>query len=262
MLKTRLIPALFIKNGLIVRSEGFVSHKIIGNVINEVRRYNQWDIDELIYIDISREAFYDSRRDDHKIIRVESIDEILSLVSKECFMPLSFGGGIRSFKTIHKYLTIGADKVIVNTMLHENPSEIKQAIAQFGSQAIVAAIDYRVIEGKEVFYKNYGRDKIQINTFKEILNYIGELGCGEVFLNSIDRDGGGEGYDIESIKTVVENTKLPVVACGGALEIFDFEEVSEVKNLSGIAAGNMFHFTENIYPRSKKKLKDKNKNFR
>ena len=104
MLKQRLIPVLFIKNGLIVRSETFESHKIIGNVVNEVRRYNQWDIDELIYIDISREKFYDSRRDDHKIKRVNSVDGILELVSKECFMPLSFGGGIRDIQTIKKYL--------------------------------------------------------------------------------------------------------------------------------------------------------------
>ena len=91
MVKTRLIPVLYIKNGLIVRSENFTEHKIIGNVVNEVNRYNQWDIDELVYIDISREKTYDSRRDDHKIKRISSIDEALELIAKECFMPLSFG---------------------------------------------------------------------------------------------------------------------------------------------------------------------------
>ena len=89
MLKKRLIPVLYIKNGLIVRSENFIDFKIIGNVVNEVRRYNQWDIDELVYIDISRNKEYDSRRDDHKISRVNSIDDVLKLVSEECFMPLS-----------------------------------------------------------------------------------------------------------------------------------------------------------------------------
>jgi len=262
MLKKRLIPVLFIKNGLIVRSEAFESHKIIGNVINEVRRYNQWDIDELIYIDISRESFYDSRRDDHKVKRVESIDEILDLVSKECFMPLSFGGGIRNYNTIKNYLAKGADKVILNTMLHENPIEVKKAVEQFGSQAIVASIDYKVIEGKEFFYKNFGRTKLEFYDFQEITQYVENLGCGEVFLNSIDRDGSGEGYDIDSIRKTVNCTRLPVIACGGAIDIMDFEDLAGMKDLSAIAAGNMFHFTENIYPRSKKKLLNKRLNFR
>ena len=98
MLKKRLIPVLFIRNGHIVRSESFSQHKIIGNVVNEVRRYNEWDIDELIYIDISRGESYDSGRNDHNVQRVQSIDEIIALVAKECFMPLTFGGGIRSLE--------------------------------------------------------------------------------------------------------------------------------------------------------------------
>ena len=120
MLKRRLIPVLYIKSGFIVRSENFQEHKIMGNVINELVRYNQWDIDELFYIDISRNNKYDSKRDDHKIDRGTSIDEILDVVSKECFMPLTFGGGIKDIDTIIKYLSGGADKVIVNTIIHEN----------------------------------------------------------------------------------------------------------------------------------------------
>ena len=261
MLKTRLIPVLFIKNGLIVRSENFERHKIIGNVVNEVRRYNQWDIDELVYIDISRQNYYDSRRDDHKIERVTSLDDILGLVSKECFMPLSFGGGIRDVSTIKKILKNGADKVILNTMLHENPDEVKKAVEIFGSQAIIASIDYRIQNNQIVFYKNYGLVRLDLKQ-TEILSHVESLGCGEIFLNSIDRDGSGEGYDVETISQFVGRSKLPVIACGGAIDIIDFEDIAAIKNLSGIAAGNMFHFTENIYPRSKKKLKEKKLNFR
>lgn len=262
MLKQRLIPVLFIKNGLIVRSENFESHKIIGNVVNEVRRYNQWDIDELIYIDISREAVYDSRRDDHKIQSVSSIDEILEIVSKECFMPLSFGGGIRDFETIKKILKNGADKVVINTMLHESPEEVKRAVNLFGAQAVIASIDYRLHKGIPTFYKNYGKTPLEFKSFKEIITYIEKLDCGEIFLNAMDNDGQGEGYDIESVKEVVAISNLPVIGCGGAIDILDFEDLASIQNLSGIAAGNMFHFTENIYPRSKTKLKTKNLNFR
>jgi cyclase len=261
MLKKRLIPVLYIKNGLIVRSEKFIDFKIIGNVVNEVKRYNQWDIDELVYIDISRNEDYDSRRDDHKISRVKSIDDILDLVSKECFMPLTFGGGIRDLETIKKYLSNGADKVVLNTMLYENPESVKKAVNIYGSQAIVAGIDYKVINNQIYFYSKQGTHRLE-HSLEEIYKHITELNCGEVLLTSIDRDGTGEGYDIKTIEKVVNMFNIPVVACGGAIQIFDFEELAQIDSISGIAAGNMFHFTENIYPRSKKKLKENNLNFR
>lgn len=261
MLKKRLIPILYIKNGFIIRSETFSSHKIIGNVVNEVRRYNEWNVDELVYIDISREDSYDTKREDHKIERVKSIDQILELVSKECFMPLTFGGGIRNYQTIYKYLKNGADKVVLNTMIHENPDQVIQAIKNFGAQAIVASLDYRIIDDQIIFYSNYGVTKIDKN-LNEIASYLKYLNVGEVFLTSIDRDGTAEGYDLKTIKQTIDAFEIPVVACGGAANIFDFQEISELSDLSGVAAGNMFHFTENIYPRSKKKLKENKFNYR
>ncbi len=245
-----------------MRSEGFVSHKIIGNVVNEVRRYNEWDIDELIYIDISRERIYNSGRDDHKIKRVKSIDEILELVSKECFMPLSFGGGIRDFETIQKYLMKGADKVVLNTIIHTNPKVVEKAVSVFGSQAIIASLDYKIENNEPTFYSEFGTKRLPYKNMSEIVRFVENLGCGEIFFNSIDRDGSGEGYDLSNIQKLVEMTDLPVIACGGAMETFDFIEASSIRELSGIAAGNMFHFTENVYPRSKNKLRDKELNFR
>jgi len=261
MVKKRLIPVLYIKNGLIVRSENFSDHKIIGNVVNEVQRYNQWDIDELVYIDISREKIFDSRRDDHNVKRINSIDEALEMIAKECFMPLTFGGGIRDLETIKKFLKNGADKVVCNSLLHENPNVIKEAIEIFGAQAIVASIDYRIKEGNIKFYSENGTKALDY-TLNEMVEYIHHLGCGEVFITSMDNDGMGEGYDIKNIKDFVNAFKIPVIACGGASSIMDFEELSKLENISGIAAGNMFHFTENIYPRSKNKLKLKQLNFR
>lgn len=261
MLKTRLIPVLYIKNGLIVRSENFEEHKIIGNVVNEVRRYNQWDIDELIYIDISREKNYDSRRDDHKIKRVGSISEIINLIAAECFMPLTFGGGIRSFEEIKSFLNKGADKVSLNTMLFSKPEEVLKAINEFGAQAIVASLDYRIEEQQLIFYISNGSERLDMSV-NEIMQHIKNLGCGEVLLTSMDRDGAGEGYDLNTIKFFVNNLDIPVVACGGAMDTFDFIEVLNIDGISGVAAGNMFHFTENAYPRAKKTLKNKGFNFR
>lgn len=261
MLKKRLIPVLFIKNGMIVRSEGFSEHKIIGNVVNEVRRYNEWDIDELVYIDISRDNKFDSGRDDHKIRRVTSVLDVLKLASVECFMPLTFGGGIRDYDTIAEYLRHGADKVVVNTMCFENPEIVKRAVKTFGSQAVVFCLDYRVKTGEVNFYTNNGT-VCQPHNVDNIINLISELGCGELLLNSIDKDGSAEGYDIDVIRKISRLVEIPVVACGGASGIFDFEELAGIDSVSGIAAGNMFHFTENAYPRAKKILKNKGYNFR
>jgi imidazole glycerol-phosphate synthase subunit HisF len=261
MNKIRLIPVLFIKNGFIVRSENFTKHKIIGNVVNQVRRYNQWDVDELIFIDISRTKIYDSKRDDHKIERVKSLDDILEVVSSECLMPLTFGGGIRDLNTIKKYINNGADKVVINSLIHMNPSEVKKAISLFGSQAIVASLDYKV-EGDQVdFYIKNGTEKLKTR-IEEMITLLENLGVGEIFLNSITKDGTGEGYDLEIIKRFVESTQLPVVGCGGAALDDDFVDLAEIKGISGVAAGNLFHFTENVYPRAKKKLIQKELNFR
>lgn len=261
MNKIRLIPVIFIKNGFIVRSEKFIQHKKIGNVVNQIRRYNQWDVDELIFIDISREKFHDSMRTDHKIERVNSIDQILNSVSNECFMPLAFGGGIRDLETIKRYIKNGADKIIVNTLFFENPNIIEKAIEIYGSQAIVLSLDFKVEIKKLCFYSKNGKKKEKEN-FEDIIKRITNIGVGELLLNSIDKDGTGEGYDIEVIKMFVDSLPIPVTACGGAISYYDFEQVALIKNISGIAAGNLFHFTENAYPNSKRKLKEKNLNFR
>lgn len=261
MLKKRLIPILYIKNGFIVRSEVFKEHKYIGNVVNEVRRYSQWNIDELIYIDITTDKKYDTLRDDHKIERIESIDHALELIAKECFTPLTFGGGIRDLNTIKRYFKNGADKVTLNTLLHTNQEIVKEAVSLYGSQAIVASLDYRIENGEPCFYTNYGNQKLDLS-IESIVEKVIDLGCGEILLNSIDRDGTGEGYDLTTIERIVELSSVPVIAAGGAIDIFDFKELAQVANISGIAAGNMFHFTENVYPRAKKSLKQSKLNFR
>jgi len=261
MLKKRLIPVLFIKNGHIIRSESFREHKIIGNVVNEVRRYNEWDVDELIYIDISKTEAHSSGRNDHNIQCVESIEQIIALVAKECFMPLTFGGGIRSLEKIERFLKIGADKVVINTLLFESPHIVKQAVNKFGSQAIVACLDYRVVNGDIRFYSNSGTVE-QAHNLVDLVALIKDIGCGEVFINSIDNDGAAEGYDIASIKILADLFSIPIIVCGGAGCSFDFEDVSEIDSITGIAAGNLFHFTESAYPRAKKDLKNRGYNFR
>ncbi len=261
MIKTRLIPVLYIKNGLIVRSEDFSYHQNIGNVVNEASRYNEWGVDELIYIDISRKKYYDLRRDDHNIKSSNSIENIISSIAKVCFMPLTFGGGIRIIKDVDYRIRNGADKITLNTGAFENPELISSAAKKYGSQAVVISVDYKVIKGRPTVFTNWG----QKNTKKDIFSWIqkcGQLGAGEIFLNSIDRDGKANSYDIATIKKVTEITKLPIIACGGAGTMEHFVELAKKVNVSGIAAGNIFHFTELSYPKAKILLKKEGLNFR
>lgn len=260
-IKIRLIPALFIKNGLIVRSEGFSYHQLIGNVINEAKRYNDWQADELVYIDISRSGEYDLGRDDHKIQAYHNIEEIIELTSKVCFMPLTFGGGIRSLADIDLRIRKGADKITLNTGAIQQPGLIRQAAEKYGSQAVVISVDYRIVDGSPVVFSEFG----QKDTGMSVLDWISEcekLGAGEIFVNSIERDGKANGFDLETIGKVCASTKLPVVACGGCGDTYDFLDVAKVPGISGIAAGNWFHFTENSYPRAKQFLKKNGINIR
>ena len=253
MLKTRLIPVLYIKNGLIVRSEGFTQHQILGNIINEASRYNSWNIDELIYIDLSRDKNYDSNRDDHKVKAVFSIEEIIGEISKVCFMPLTFGGGIQNLADVDYRIRHGADKVTINTQAFKTPELVKQVSQKYGSQCVTISIDYKLEDNSPVVYVANGSE----NTGVSVLDWVLEcekLGAGEIFLNSIDRDGKASGYDINTINSVVECTNLPVIACGGAADEYDFLELAKETRVSGIAAGNMFHFKEQSYPNAKKKL--------
>lgn len=261
MLKTRLIPVLYIKNGLIVRSEDFSYHQNIGNVVNEASRYNEWSVDELIYIDISQKKHYDLRRDDHNIKSLNSIENIITGIAKVCFMPLTFGGGIRTIEDIDYRIRNGTDKITLNTGAFENPKLITQAAKKYGSQAVVISVDYKIIKNQPTVFTNWS----QKNTKKDIFSWIKkceQLGAGEIFLNSIDRDGKANGYDIATIKKAVASTNLPVIACGGAGSLNDFVNLAKKVNVSGIAAGNIFHFTELSYPRAKALLKKENLNFR
>ena len=261
MLKIRLIPVLYIKNGLIVRSETFSYHQNVGNIINEANRYSEWNVDELIYIDISREKEYDLRRDDMKVKSCETIEEIIEAISNVCFMPLTFGGGIRTLDDVDMRIKRGADKVTLNTGAFEHPLLIKEVSNKYGSQATVISIDYRLIDNSPIVFTSFG----QHDTGNSVFEWIKEcerMGAGEIFLNSIDRDGMAEGYDIATIKKVVASTNLPVIACGGAGDVYDFIDLAEEVQVSAIAAGNIFHFTEQSYPRAKASLKKHNINIR
>lgn len=136
MLKKRLIPVLLLQNGLLVRSELFKIHQVIGNPIYEVQRFNEWNVDELIYLDISRDDHYDLRRDDHKVKGLNDPLSILDAVSKTCFMPLTWGGRICSVEDMRQRISRGADKITINTAAVHCPKLISDGAKVFGSRRL------------------------------------------------------------------------------------------------------------------------------
>lgn len=243
MLKTRLIPVLLLQNGLLVRSELFQTHQVIGNPIHEVQRFNQWGVDELIYLDISREESYDLRREDHKVRGLAGPLDILDAVSKTCFVPLTWGGRIRTLDDMRERFRRGADKITINTAALRGPGLITEAARAFGSQAVVVSLDARRHpDGRAEVFADGGRTATGLRP-EDWAREAERLGAGELLLQSVDRDGTGEGYDTELIRAVAQATTVPVIACSGVGRYEDY--AAGVKaGASAVAAANIWHFKE------------------
>jgi imidazoleglycerol phosphate synthase cyclase subunit len=253
MVRPRLIVNLILKEGLIVRSQGFQTHQVIGSPIQTVRRLSNWNVDELVLLDISAGDFHDLRRDDQAIrYQGTSTIDLLRQISEVCFMPLAFGGRIRSIEDMHARLQAGADKIVINTAAVQNPDLIKEGAAAFGSQCVVVSIDSkRNADGRYEVYANGGRQPTGL-TPGDWARRAEALGAGEIFLNSIDRDGAGSGYDLELIKSVTSQVRIPVIACGGVGRYQHFPAAILEAGADAAAAANIFHFYELAYPFAKK----------
>ncbi len=256
MLKRRLIPCLFLKNGLIVRSESFTDFRELGNPIDQLKRLNDWNADEVIYVDITRSGEHDLKRDDLKVKRKSDIVDILQEIAKTSFMPLTFGGRIVNLFQVDTFIRNGADKIIINSGAYRNPGLISEVAGKYGSQAIVVGLDVKAERGRHVMYIDNGRTRVEDDPIK-YAKKVEASGAGEIFLNSIDRDGKANGFDCISIQKIVQAVSIPVIACGGAGTFEDFVEVYEKTDVAAAAAGNIFNFTENAYVRAKKKLKER-----
>lgn len=243
MLKKRLIPVVLLQNGLLVRSELFKIHQVIGNPIYEVRRFNEWNVDELIYLDITREGHYDLRRDDHKVKGLDDPLNILDAVSKACFMPLTWGGRIRSVTDMHQRISRGADKITINTAAVHTPELITDSAKVFGSQAIVVCIDVlRHPDNRTEVVVDGGRTPTTLKS-EEWAREVEDRGAGEILLQSINRDGTGRGYDLELVHAITSITTIPVIALGGVGRYEHYVEGIEA-GASAVAAANIWHFKE------------------
>jgi cyclase len=274
MLRTRLIPVLLLKNGILVRSRNFSFHQSTGNHIYQVERFSEWKADEIIYLDISRDSNHCMRLGNSIIGSTSSvlhnseeykystnITSVINKISKVCRVPLTVGGGIKSLEDIQSRLVEGADKISINTMAINNPDFISKASEKFGSQCIVVSIDVKKDGNSWKVYKNFGKVCTNLNV-DEWAAKVEKLGAGEILIQSIDRDGNGSGYDLDLIRCIEEEVKIPIIALGGVGSFDHLVDGHRVSDNIALAAANIFHFTEQSVLNAKKHLSDNNVNVR
>ena len=226
--RPRIIPTLLIDDRDLIKTVKFGKRTYLGDPVNAVKIFNRKGIDELSILDIG--ASKNNKEPDY---------ELLKDIASEAFMPLSYGGGIRSIEQVHELLAIGYEKVVMNTSLVKTPELIKTAAEQFGSQSIVASIDAKKVKGQYVCYINDGTEKVEISP-ADLAKKAEELGAGEIIINSIDQDGMMSGYDIDLIRSVSEAVNVPVIALGGAGGIKDLKAALHEGHAHAASGGSMF----------------------
>lgn len=228
MLRHRLMPCLLLRGWGLVKTVRFKNPAYVGDPINTVRIYNEKEVDELIFLDIT--ATPEGKQPPY---------ELLEDLASECFMPLAYGGGIHDLDAMGRIFSLGVEKIAINTYAHENPDFLTQGANRFGSQSIIASIDAKktLMGGYKVFV-NGGRKKTK-HSPAEWAKTLESAGAGEILITSIDRDGTFSGYDVELVSMVTEAVSVPVIACGGCGTVDDFGTVIREGGASAAAAGSM-----------------------
>lgn len=231
MLRTRVIPCLLLKGNGFYKTTKFKNPVYLGDPINILKIFNDKEVDEIFVLDIGATSL-------QKDLNMNLLTDFAS----ECFMPLGYGGGIRTLDQMKAVFQLGFEKVAMNTAAYDNPELITQGANAFGSQSIVVSIDVKksLLGSYEVMNRS-GNKK----TGRKPAEYAREMearGAGEILISAIDRDGTMEGYDLNLVKLVAAAVRIPVIACGGAGNIADFGVAVKEAGASAVAAGAMFVF--------------------
>ncbi|BCA60505.1 imidazole glycerol phosphate synthase subunit HisF [Sphingomonas sp. HMP6] len=230
--RARVIPCLDVANGRVVKGVNFVELRDAGDPVEQARAYDAAGADELCFLDIT--ASHEARG---------TILDVVRRTAEVCFMPLTVGGGVRSVGDARALLLAGADKVAVNSAAVERPELVAELADKFGSQCVVASVDARrVADGWEVFTHG-GRRATGIDAVAHALR-LAELGAGELLVTSMDRDGTKSGYDLELIRTIADQVRVPVVASGGVGGLDDLVAGIVEGHASAVLAASIFHFGE------------------
>ncbi len=247
-LAKRIIPLILFRDFQVVKSIEFSKFRVVGNFEQTIEVFNIRDVDEIIILDIEASS-------KKKEINLE----VLKILSKNAGMPFSFGGGIKNLFDIEKSLKSGADKVIINNHAINNLSFIKEASIQFGSQCIVTAIDYKIKNKNFFLYSHVKKEELKINIF-DYIKRIEDSGSGEIFLSSVNNDGLMKGFELSLIDQI-HNSQIPIILSGGCGSPKHIEKALK-SNISGVAAGSIFYYSQFSYDDIKKYLRENKLNIR
>lgn len=242
MLRKRIIFTLVYDNGFFNQSRNFRLQKV-GNLRWLEKNYKFQDIafslDELIVLNASR-----NDKD------MQKFAEILNSLVDDVFIPIAAGGGIRSMEDAKLLFNNGADKLILNTILYTDKELVKELISQYGSQSIIASIDYKIVDGKNKVYIKDATEELEVE-LEEYIKYVENLNVGEIYLNSIDKDGTGFGYDLKNIEKVSNNISVPLIIAGGAGNEMHLLDGLKYEFVSAVSTANLFNFIGNGLPNAR-----------
>lgn len=224
----RIIPCLLYDGSGLVKTIKFKNPSYVGDPINAIKIYNDKEVDELIIIDINAS----------KQKRKPNFDKIADMAS-EAFMPFTYGGGVKTFDDFSHLYKIGVEKVIVNSLIQEDPNIIKKVIDSYGAQAVVACIDFKKSMFSGIIPYSYVGNKIKMSLVDYAKYLTTDIGVGELMLYSVDKDGTWEGFDDEIISSILNSVEIPVIACGGCGNIDHLKKVLYKTNANAAAIGSM-----------------------
>jgi imidazole glycerol-phosphate synthase subunit HisF len=230
MLSNRVIPTLLLKDDGLVKTRKFKNPKYVGDPVNAIRIFNEKEVDELVVLDI--QASKQGREPNYALINE---------IAGECFMPLCYGGGVRTVEMAARIFDCGVEKVCLQTAAFENPGLITQIAQRFGSQAVVLSVDVKRDWLRRTRLYNAKSGSFESQAWTDFLRIAVEAGAGEVIINSVDHDGELGGYDLEVIRQAASMVQVPVIASGGAGKLDDFK-AAIAAGASAVAAGALFVF--------------------
>ncbi|MEW5991535.1 MAG: AglZ/HisF2 family acetamidino modification protein [Chloroflexota bacterium] len=227
----RVVPALLVQDGALVKTTRFADPRYVGDPINAVRIFNDKEADELVLLDIA--ATRSGRDPDEAMINE---------VASEAFMPVAYGGGVRDVQTATRLIQLGVEKVIVNSAAVDAPDRVEEIARHLGSSTLVVSIDAkRRDDGAFEVVTRGGTHETGLDVRGHARRVVG-LGAGEILLTAVDRDGTRQGYDIDLVRSVSTLVDVPVIACGGAGSLADLEAVVRIGGAAAAAAGSLFVF--------------------
>ncbi len=239
MLKRRIIPIQLLLNGRLVKSKRFDNLRDVGDPVKSSAVYNSQYADELIFLNIARNS-----------TSVLPLADLMQKVSRECFMPLAVGGGIRNFDDAAYLIQNGADKVVINSAAYSNNRLVSRIADRFGTQAVVVAIDAKQDRANYVVM-SASASQPEAVTLEEHIYACETAGAGEFLIQSVDRDGMMEGFDLALLRLACSSASVPVIGCGGAGQYNHLKEAFLETDISALACGSLFNFSDSNPLRAK-----------